>query len=283
MPQVSVQWTKPVYSLCAAIPFICSVCGRAPAHTLLRTLGEWVYSSHSLRTPCLESQGQALLTWSSFWAYTLLRVETRSSEAASGPGTTPRGLPGRLRRQGSTCGAEEKHSHLCLCGTAALEQHGRQAASTSEHHPCRPPKPLVSSQPKCRSAPYSTPYTCRSRNMGCLPPFLRWCPVPRALPLGHNQDSGTGRGTAEGVKAQRPCACFLTAQGPCPPSAALPTTTAHTSHRTRAGWITYLKFTVFLSLFGSLFYTRTATNEKSKHFRWRGTLKGTLHQWTSDI
>lgn len=57
---------------------------------------------------------------------------------------------------------------------------------------------------------------------------------------------------------------------PCPTTVAEAGCHVYTSHRCRMGFVTYLKFIFFLSLFGSLFITGPLWMRKSKHFRWDG-------------
>ena len=243
-------------------------------HTHLRTLGEWapqqslpaVWRSQH-RTPrfCLRARCS--------WPEAPLSIRTAEIETLRFRSTlwtwAPHweGFPGGSDSKGPTCGAEGKTLPPAR-GRVALEIPGQrqsQGSADARLPPCQDithaghpschllaaQVPFSSLQPSLH--PRQEPGTWAVRRL-----FLRWLPVPGAPPLGHNQDSETRRGTAgSGGEARRPCARFLTAQGPCPPP-------AHTSHRTQGGLNYLLEIHCLSELVRIPPYYRTATNEKKQ-------------------
>ena len=258
-------------------------------HTHLHTPGEWA-AQQSL--PAVRGHHGGLPAWVSgpgapdlklLWAHTLLGVRPRSSEAASGPGRHTQRAPlvaQTIKR--------EKHSRLPR-DRQPLRPLGNESQGSTDAR--LPPRRNIThaGHPSCRLLAAQVPFSSLQPSLhprqepgtrALCGLFLRWLPVPGAPPLGHNQDSGTeGAQPEQGRGAETPCP-LPAAQRPsstqrCPAHHQL---TPHTGRR--VGWITYLKFTVFLSLFGSLLITGLLRTRKSKHFRWNGVRWAGTHSAT---
>lgn len=150
------------------------------------------------------------------------------------------------------------------------------------HHTRRPPKLPSPRSPSAVQLPTALPTpSAGAGNMSCSPPLPEvapstWSPSFGTQPglrdrKGHSRRGGRGPETL----CPLPDSTGTLSTQHCPAHHQL---TPHTG--CRAGWITYLKFTVFLSLFGSLLITGPLRTRKSKHFRWNGERWAGTHSAT---